>query len=390
MALINCRECKKLYSDLAEQCPVCGCPTIFQKDSGKGNIQDNNQSISPLQGKNNSPASEYTDRIPRESNTPEETASRTYARGDAGQGQFPDLSLKSRSTTTNNTRKNNHNAKAANGKTAEANQVSANIVKFSSITFLFVLLIFFASGQDSQTDNNDFKSKSSSGESKKSAGFDPAIQMQKKVVYYPDSRYSYLNTKDYKLVTGDLARIQYRMLRNRRNAQVFPTVLIGNGRWSKSQCNSSLPTLGLYMYSRECKNLITVNFWSGSIAYEHQIEVITTIAHEWGHHLINMSGRRVSGIQNELLSDCFAGVYLAYLDKYKLVSKNEIDQTIRMMGQIGNTHGTGVHGTPAQRTNGIIAGALFMSDKSNRKGQAMWDSYCKGLENIIDLNKGLP
>jgi hypothetical protein len=28
MALINCKECQKQYSNLAESCPQCGCPTV--------------------------------------------------------------------------------------------------------------------------------------------------------------------------------------------------------------------------------------------------------------------------------------------------------------------------------------------------------------------------
>ena len=89
------------------------------------------------------------------------------------------------------------------------------------------------------------------------------------------------------------------MLLNRKNAQNFPTVLIGNGRWKEEKCNIGLPTLGLYTYSPDCKNLITVNFSAGSLVYEHQIS-ITTLAHEWGHHVINMSRRPVSRAQMKL------------------------------------------------------------------------------------------
>ena len=106
--------------------------------------------------------------------------------------------------------------------------------------------------------------------------------------------------------------------------------------------------------------------------------------------MINMSRRPVSGSQHEILSDCFAGVYLAYLDKYNLVTEKEAIDSIEMMGQIGNTHGTGIHGTPQQRINAITSAAMFMSDPSNPENQFRWNSFCKGLEGIIDISKGLP
>lgn len=93
-------------------------------------------------------------------------------------------------------------------------------------------------------------------------------------------------------------------------------MLIGQGKWDNYECRKPLPTLDLYMYGPQCNSLITVNFTNGTLSYEHQIEVLTTLAHEWGHHLIRLSGRKVSGINNELLSDCFAGIYHAYLHKY--------------------------------------------------------------------------
>ena len=60
------------------------------------------------------------------------------------------------------------------------------------------------------------------------------------------------------------------------------------------------------------------------------------------------------------------------------------------MSEIGNTHGTGIHGTPAQRRNGLMSGALFASNPRERDNQNLWNSFCKGLDNVIDLSRGLP
>ena len=378
MALIQCRECGKQYSDFAEQCPSCACPTIHQAKGSNASFESINPEpeISSQEDKDKSPESETAALISRgESRLERETSEDTC-----------ELLSSSNRKESSKKRDSILSKEVIPSNPSDAADGCIRTLLFIFIGGLLFLLpvIIMVSNRTGSKDALPSKPK------KDKTLFDPAVSMQNKVIYYPDSRFPYLNTNDYKLVTGDLARIQYRMLRNRRNAKNFPSVLIGNGRWKNSKCNSSLPTLGLYMYSPACKHLITVNYLAGSLVYEHQIEVITTIAHEWGHHMINMSRRLVSGSQNEILSDCFAGVYLAYLDKYNLVTETEAINSIKMMGQIGNTHGTGIHGTPSQRINAITSAAMFMSDPSNVENQNRWNNFCKGLENIIDISKGLP
>lgn len=221
--------------------------------------------------------------------------------------------------------------------------------------------------------------------------FDAAIAMKSRVSFFPSDNQTALNTTDYKKVTGDLARIQYKLLIQRSRAKELPEVLIGQGAWNNKLCNQHLPSLGIYQYGgTNCNQLITVNFTDGNNFYEHQIEVIITLAHEWGHHLINLSGEKISGINNELLSDCFAGVYLAYLHKYNALSEQEFNNGVKMMTQIGDTHGTSIHGTKYQRANGLISGYGYAHNRHDKKNAINWNSFCKGLENIIDLSKGLP
>ena len=395
MALIICRECGKKYSDYAEQCPVCGCPTsIQQKISNNVNqqISTDTDVINPEDVCDSLDEENEVDLLDAKQETGSDQDTESHDKSISSELECFNQELSapenrdfkeiSKNSLSNNTSK---------VKTVEEQE--KELIRFLAFIFLIpagLLMIFMMIPSQSNFSSSNPNGSASSSGSKSKASFDPAVSMQNKVIYYPDSRFPYLNTKDYKLVTGDLARIQYRMIRNRHNAKNFPSVLIGNGRWKNSKCNTSLPTLGLYMYSPACNNLITVNYFNGSIVYEHQIEVITTIAHEWGHHIINMSRRPVSGSQNEILSDCFAGVYLAYLDKYNLVTEKEAIDSIEMMGQIGITHGTGIHGTPQQRINAITSAAMFMSDPSNADNQFRWNSFCKGLEGIIDISKGLP
>ena len=245
-------------------------------------------------------------------------------------------------------------------------------------------------GKQRNTPNQSPRAKKSPPVTPKKA-YDAAIAMQQKVFYYPDDSLPSLKTDDYKKAAGDLARIQHKLLINRGRSKDLPTVLIGLGVWKNEKCNQRLPSIGIYQYGgTDCDQLITVNFTDGNLWYEHQIEIIITLAHEWGHHIINLSGEKVSGISNELLSDCFAGVYLAYLHKHGALSEQEFYNGVRLMTQIGNTHGTGIHGSSYQRRNGLISGYGRAFNQYDQESQANWDSYCKGLENVIDLSRGLP
>lgn len=248
--------------------------------------------------------------------------------------------------------------------------------------------LHFAHQTQSNPKNNPSQNRNKTKVSK--ARYDAAIEIKDRVSFYPDSRYNYLNTDDYKRAAGDLARIQYRMLKKRGVSKTYPRILIGDGSWKNDSCNETLPTLGLYQYSRGCNNLITINFSANGLVYEEQIEVLTTLAHEWGHHLIRLSGENISGINNELLSDCFAGIYLAYLDNYNAITESEIRSTIKMMSHIGNTHGTGIHGTPAQRRNGLMTGALYASNPNDLDNKNLWNAFCKGLDDVIDISVGFP
>ena len=62
MTLIKCRECGKQYSDLAEQCPSCACPTIHQVKEGDKSFKSiiPETDIQPQEDKDKSLKSEVT------------------------------------------------------------------------------------------------------------------------------------------------------------------------------------------------------------------------------------------------------------------------------------------------------------------------------------------
>lgn len=60
------------------------------------------------------------------------------------------------------------------------------------------------------------------------------------------------------------------------------------------------------------------------------------------------------------------------------------------MEVIGNTHGPGIHGTPMQRRKGLVTGAYYFISPNEQDSKNMWNAFCSGLEEIIDVKKDCP
>ena len=83
---------------------------------------------------------------------------------------------------------------------------------------------------------------------------------------------------------------------------MFPTITLG--RQGFTRCG--MPNfLGVYMPA--CKEIL-IGFNSGELSYDYPIQVLYVLAHEYAHHLVEISegGSTVSGLDNELTADCFA------------------------------------------------------------------------------------
>ena len=186
---------------------------------------------------------------------------------------------------------------------------------------------------------------------------------------------------------GDMARVQARMIRDSSQAMRFPSVLIGNGEFT-GNCSIGKATVGTY--NPQCQS-VQVNFTDGTLVYEEPIEVLTVLAHEYAHHLVNISlgSQSISGLENELVADCFAGLMHGYWDKYGKLTEAEVMSAAKMMIQVSKSESLSSadpHGDPGQRVGAFLAGAL----RTTGQQTAEYDNFCKGLDRIIDWNKGLP
>jgi len=184
---------------------------------------------------------------------------------------------------------------------------------------------------------------------------------------------------NYSRLSGTLARIQAVALRQRSASLVMPQVLINR---TIEGCFDG-PSLGLY--SPRCQ-AIKINFGAEGLVFEQPIEVELTLAHEWGHHLIALSGHSMSAMEEEVVSDCFAGVVFGYYAKHGLMSKEEAIKALKMMVQIGNTEAHGHHPNPQVRLSSFAGGLAHVADPSSEVA-GLYPTYCATLDRVIDVGK---
>jgi hypothetical protein len=226
--------------------------------------------------------------------------------------------------------------------------------------------------------------------SKPAASVDPALEIKNNYTFFSDDRYPSLNSSvEYSKAVGDLARIQEKMLRDRSQARNYPDILIGNGRFT-DKCDTGRASIGLYYYGNGCKSIL-INFSSDGIAYEYPIEVLTVLAHEYAHHLVNatIGTDSVSDLDGELIADCFAGLVHGYWDRYGKVNEQEVVAAANMMIQVStkdHMNTSAMHGVAGQRLGAFMGGAL----KATGKESVEYNNFCRSLDRVIDWNKGLP
>lgn len=217
---------------------------------------------------------------------------------------------------------------------------------------------------------------------------DPAAEIKPFISTYSDSRFPNLNDlEQYRRGAGDLARVHERMLRDRSRARQYPSILIGAGKFTG---NCAFPQATIGAYRLDCKT-IQINFTDGNVYYEYPIEILATLAHEYAHHLVNITigTKAMSGLENELLADCFAGLMIGYWDKYSKVSEQEKTASAEMMIQVSKKEGlnfTDNHGDPGQRLGAFLGGYLRAAGEPSPQ----YENFCRSLDRIIDWDKGLP
>ena len=204
---------------------------------------------------------------------------------------------------------------------------------------------------------------------------DPALLMSNRVFVYTTSSPLSAYIDDYKKVAGTLARIQVRSLKSESVKNQLPVLMI-NGN------NSCKTTPSIGVYHPGCGS-IGIDFSDGSNAYEQDEEVIAAMAHEWGHHLANISGLKMSWNEGEIVSDCFAGLVMGWLHKNNLATKQEVENAGSMMIQIGNNASTGIHPNSQTRWAAFIGGAASATSPGGEQSK-MYGMYCGSLDQIVD------
>jgi len=211
---------------------------------------------------------------------------------------------------------------------------------------------------------------------------DPAQQMHGNVTAFEDPNYPHLSAyiDDYKKVAGMLARLQYHSLKDKSVRGNLPTVLIN----ANDPCKKER-SVGSY-YS-QCK-LLSVDFTAGGLTYESDVEIITVIAHEWGHHLVNASNAnsKFSLNENEIVADCFAGLVIGFYHKNSLMTVQEVNKAGKMMMYVGNNDDKGIHPNSETRLNSFLSAFSYISFP-NSNGAKAYKNYCGSLDSILDKNK---
>jgi hypothetical protein len=207
---------------------------------------------------------------------------------------------------------------------------------------------------------------------------DPALLMSSRVFAYTTSSPLSTYMDNYKKVAGTLARLQVRSLRADSVKYQLPIMMI-NGN---NSCKTN-PSIGVYHPT--CGS-IGVDFSDGTNTYEKEEEVIAVIAHEWGHHMANISGLKMSWNEGEIVSDCFAGLVMGYLHKNALATKEEVENAGIMMIQLGNNAATGIHPNSQTRMSAFIGGAATATSPGNNQSK-MYGMYCGSLDQILDKDR---
>ena len=211
---------------------------------------------------------------------------------------------------------------------------------------------------------------------------DPALAMQKRFFGSKlGGSFAALDEgfTNYQRLSGTLARIQVVSLRRQSLVYQLPTVWINRTR---EDCFNQR---SIGVYSPQCQ-VIKLDYSDGFSAYEHSTEMEVTLAHEWGHHLISLSGVAMSPTEQEVVSDCFAGAVFGYYVKHGLIDFQDATHAIALVQSVGNNSPNGHHPNRETRVRSFAGGLFSVADPSHPKGQEFMGS-CPSLHQIIDVAK---
>lgn len=211
---------------------------------------------------------------------------------------------------------------------------------------------------------------------------DPALAMQGRFHGSKfGGRYAALDAgfNNYQRLSGTLARIQTLALKRRDRAHQLPAVWINRTR------EDCFPGPSIGMYSPQCQ-VIKLDYSDGMSTYEHPVEMEVTLAHEWGHHLISLSGVAMSPTEQEVVSDCFAGAVFGYYVNHGLINDQDAIRAVKLIEYVGNNSAHGHHPNRETRIRSFAGGLYSVSDPADPKAAEFMRS-CGSLHQIVDVKK---
>ena len=210
---------------------------------------------------------------------------------------------------------------------------------------------------------------------------DPAAAMQGR--FHASTRggsFAALDTglDHYRKLSGTLARVQSVALRKRSEANRLPRVFINR----TNDCFSR-PSIG--MFSRRCE-VIKIDYRDHQRTYEYPVEIEVVLAHEWGHHLIHISGEKMSPIEEEVVCDCTAGMVFGYYAKHGLINQDEAFKAFRLIADVGNNSAHGHHPNAEVRLKSFWGGLMSIAAPHEPQAQESI-AFCSSLKRVLDLQK---
>lgn len=209
---------------------------------------------------------------------------------------------------------------------------------------------------------------------------DAALEISSQIHFFDDPLFQNISDEtQYRKAIGDIARIQAAKMINGQLSRIYPTIIIG--RQGFSGCNTP-DSPGIY--NPMCQEIL-VGFNAG-IKYEYPIEVIYVIAHEYAHHLVKLSlGSTISGLDNELTADCFAGYMAGFWARHGKLTKEELLAGFEVMQFVAKKepmNSKDSHGDPGQRQGAFMGG---VSKAYYGTVNQEYQNFCLTLDRILTL-----
>ena len=264
---------------------------------------------------------------------------------------------------------------------------SKGLLKLGSIAGCFLVgsIAIYGVGRLSSTQfnssTNPSKTEDLPSEADRSQDVDAATQIAGQINFFADPTQPGLNDEQqYRKGIGDMARVQASTMIKKDQARNFPTIVIGLQGLKK--CDDTPNSAGAY--NPKCQELLVA--FDTDLRYDYPIEVLYVLAHEYAHHLVEISlgSTSVSGLDNELTADCFAGYMAGYWNSQGKLTQNELNQGFVVMQAVAkaeSSDSTDTHGDEGQRKGAFFAGY----ERAGGKVVQQYQNFCKTLDRILKL-----